>query len=297
MKFRETPSDEPQCPGHSGSIADLLRSLVSGIPWSESADRVDTLQLSPSPNDLLRVRNASGRIEVTAEDRADVVVVATKHARAESREAAERLVEAIRISEGRRNGIVDLEVEVPRRWNRRGKVNLAIRVPRGLRLDCAAVNGNLLMCGLRARASARSSNGAVSIQNMIGDLEIFTSNAKITCSKTCGRLLARSSNGKIELVGHRGSLDASTSNGFIHATLDEVGEEGIRLATSNGRIVLELPDEVDADVDVRVDNGVIRSSRVLRNGSGARQGKLIGALGLGGTPIKIRTSNGSVSLR
>ena len=32
------------------------------------------------------------------------------------------------------------------------------------------------------------------------------------------------------------------------------------LATSNGRIALELPEEVDGDVDIRVDNGVIRTA-------------------------------------
>jgi hypothetical protein len=70
------------------------------------------------------------------------------------------------------------------------------------------------------------------------------------------------------------------------------------LATSNGRIVLELPDHVDADVDVRVENGVIRSSREVDTPSGdQRAGRLRGKLGRGGVPIKLRTSNGTISLR
>ena len=133
---------------------------------------------------------------------------------------------------------------------------------------------------------------------VIGDVEVYTSNAKVSCSCTCGRLKARSSNSKIQLDDHSGSVDASTSNGVIHAVLTHVGREGVILATSNGRIVLELPDKVDGDIDVRVDNGVIRNSLdVERTPSDERTGRLRGRLGRGGCPIKLRTSNGTVSLR
>ena len=111
-----------------------------------------------------------------------------------------------------------------------------------------------------------------------------------------GRLIARSSNGKIEIDEHCGSIDASTSNGLIRSRLDDLGKEGIQLATSNGRIVLDLPDEVDADVDIRVDNGVIRNDRSLEKTTRDTGGRVLGRLGAGGPLIKLRTSNGSVSL-
>ena len=69
------------------------------------------------------------------------------------------------------------------------------------------------------------------------------------------------------------------------------------LATSNGRIVLELPESVDADVDIRVDNGVIRNDRAPCKSTTDRADRLRCRLGSGGTPIRVRTSNGSVSLR
>jgi hypothetical protein len=84
---------------------------------------------------------------------------------------------------------------------------------------------------------------------------------------------------------------------MIHASLDQMGEDGVQLATSNGRIVLELPEKVDAEVDVRVDNGVIRNDRGLCKATRERSGQLRGRLGRGGAVIKLRTSNGSVSLR
>ena len=99
------------------------------------------------------------------------------------------------------------------------------------------------------------------------------------------------------MTNHCGSIDASTSNGLIRVSINILGREGVQLATSNGRIVLELPDEVDADVDIRVDNGVIRNDRPLCKAIRERSGQLRGRLGTGGCPIKLRTSNGSICLR
>ena len=76
-----------------------------------------------------------------------------------------------------------------------------------------------------------------------------------------------------------------------------MGRHGVQLATSNGRIVLELPEEVDAEVDIRVDNGIIRNDRSLRRATRETNGRLSGQLGSGGALIKLRTSNGSIALR
>ena len=176
-------------------------------------------------------------------------------------------------------------------------MNLELRVPRGLSTEIVASNGRLVIESLRGSVRARSSNGSVDITDVVGDVEVATSNAKVCSSCTCGRLVVRSSNGKIELDEHSGSVDASTSNGLIRCEIEEMGEEGVQLATSNGRIVLELPDELDAELDVRVDNGTIRNELRLCKATRERSGQLRGRLGRGGAVIKLRTSNGSVCLK
>ena len=70
----------------------------------------------------------------------------------------------------------------------------------------------------------------------------------------------------------------------------------MQLATSNGRIVLDLPESVDADVDLRVDNGIIRNDRELQHKGRETNGRVVGRLGNGGRLVKLRTSNGSISL-
>jgi hypothetical protein len=298
MTFRRTGSGHGSFGlGRESGFGHFLRSLLAGVPWSERAEREEVLQLASTPSSIFRIHNANGSTRVIGEQRDGIEVRAAKTARAECAEAAFGLLDDIRLIHGITGDVLELEVDLPRKWNRRGHVNLELRVPRGMSTEIVAANGRVGIENLRGAVRARSSNGSVDITDVVGDIEIATSNAKVCCCGTRGRLVARSSNGKIELEDHRGSVDASTSNGLIRASMEEMGEEGILLATSNGRIVLELPEKVDADVDIRVDNGVIRNGRPLCKASLERSGQLRGRLGQGGALIKLRTSNGSVSLR
>ncbi len=274
----------------------LLRSLLPGIPWAERAETKETRVLPAPKSQVFKVRNLNGVTRITGEDRDDIEVTALKTARAESREAAEEMLEEIRLAFYDLDDKLGLEVEVPRKWNRRGSANLCIKLPRAMEVWVAAANGRVDVEGIRGLVHAKSTNGSAKVSDVIGDVEINTTNAKVSCSCTSGKLVARSSNGKIEIEQHRGSVDASTSNGLIRASLDDLGEGGVQLATSNGRIVLDLPEHVDADVDIRVDNGVIRNDRELCPKGRETNGRVAGRLGLGGKLIKLRTSNGSVTL-
>ncbi len=279
-------------------IGGFVRSLLRGIPWSERAEATETLTLDAPSARRMRVDNANGRTRVIGEDRDDIAIEVHKAARAESVEAATRMLDEIRILHREdAQGVLDLEVEIPGRWNRKGRVDLRIQVPRETWLTVVAANGRICIEGMRARVRARSSNGPVRANDVIGDLDLQAMNAKVQTSCTCGRLMARSSNGKIQVEGHRGAVDASTTNGTVSCEIEELDGEGIVLVTSNGRICLDLPEGADGDLDVRVDNGVIRTSLDLPEASRERSGRLKATLGHGGIPIRLRASNGTITVR
>jgi hypothetical protein len=291
-----TSTSDP-CGGDRRGFGELLRSLLAGVPWSERAEESETRSVAPPRGGALRIDHANGTTRVAGEDREDIEITMHKTARAESEEEARRLLREIRLETREEGGNLTLEFEIPGRWNRRGKVDVELRVPRGVHVDILASNGKVCVQGMRSGVRCKSANGTIRIDDVVGDISVATSNAKVKTHCTCGRLRARSSNGPIELEEHRGSVDASTSNGMIHCELDEVGREGVMLATSNGRISLDLPDEVDGDVDIRVDNGVIRTQRRFGDASSESSGRVKGTLGRGGVPIRLRASNGMISLR
>ena len=292
-------SFSPERPGARGShwrFSGLLRDLLDNIPWSDRAEVEERIRFAAPASGSFRVHNPNGRTRISGEDREDVQVTALKVARAESTIAARVLLRGIHIVFKETDEGTALEVQVPRKWNRRGCANLDIRLPRALHVTVAADNGRVDVEGIRGSVRAHSTNGSANVADVIGDVEVVTTNAKVSCAGTRGKLSARSSNGKIEIQHHSGSVNASTSNGLIRAALDEVDESGVQLATSNGRMVLDLPDETDADIDIRVDNGTIQNERCLCHVARETHGRISGRLGHGGAPIKLRTSNGSISI-
>lgn len=290
-------TDEGGACNESGGLSHFLRSLLSGIPWSERAVEDFEVEFDAPDAGRIEIANANGKTRVIGEDRPDILLRGHKNARAESEQAARTMLDAIRVRSEEVAGVLSVEAEIPRKWNRHGSIDFEVRVPRDTEVDISAANGKVCLQGLRHGVRAHSSNGSMRLDDIVGDIDLTTANAKVSCKCTCGRLVARSSNGKIEVNEHRGTIDATTSNGLILATLKELGIDGVTLATSNGRIVLELPEHPDADVDIRVDNGVIRSDLCLGEDAQDTAGRLRGRLGRGGCPIKLRTSNGTISVR
>jgi len=286
-------SNRRQGPGFGG----ILRSFFSKIPWHESASRDESMRVPAPAGASVSIHNANGKTRIIGEDREDIEIRVHKSVSADCPELAEKLLDSIHLQNGKSNGILEIEVLIPRKCSRRAVAHLEIRVPRATKISSSSTNGKISLDGLESSIRARSSNGSIAICNVIGDIDVTTANAKVACRCTQGRLHARSSNGKIEVGGHTGSIDASTSNGVIKASIDSLGEAGIHLSTSNGRIVLELPADADADVDMRVENGHIRNDLDLEEIPSSGEGRVRGRIGKGGIPIRLRTSNGTISLR
>jgi hypothetical protein len=114
-----TDDDRADPRGRTGGFGQFLRSLLAGVPWSERAETEEVLELDRPRAGLLRVHNANGRIRLVGDERDNVEVRAAKTARAESSEAAQRLLRDIRLLHETHAGALELEVDIPRRWNRR----------------------------------------------------------------------------------------------------------------------------------------------------------------------------------
>jgi DUF4097 and DUF4098 domain-containing protein YvlB len=295
VSWQRDGDDRDDSHAHHG-IGGFLRSLLQGIPWRERAELEELLML-PAPRAGLTIDNENGRTHVIGEDRADVALKIVRAARGETPEDAAKRADEIKVRTRDANGELFVEVDVPGRFLLRGKADLEVRVPRGTRVAVTSANGSVSLAGLRAAVRANSSNGPVRISDIVGDVDVHTSNARVQAECICGRIVARSSNGKIDLSEHRGSVDAATSNGTICCRMESIDAGGVVLATSNGRITLDLPELVDADVDIRVDNGTIRNQREMPCAPREKEGRLRCTLGRGGAPIRLRASNGSVSVR
>ena len=133
------------CEEDSRGFGGFLRSLLHGIPWSESAHSEYTFSIDPPEGRHMTIHNANGRTRVVGEQRDDIEVFVEKHARGETVEAAENVLDEIEVLSDEVAGGLELDVEAPSRWKRHGSANLLVHVPRDLEVAVIAANGRVCM--------------------------------------------------------------------------------------------------------------------------------------------------------
>jgi hypothetical protein len=141
------------------------------------------------------------------------------------------------------------------------QVDFHIEVPEGVAFVGRTVNGGVEATGLR------------------GDVGAFTVNGDVDVSTT-------------------GFAEAETVNGSIEASMGSSDlRDGVEFSTVNGSIVLDLPDDIDAELDASWLNGSFESDiPFLLQGSVSKRSAR-GVLGDGGPRLELETVNGSIRIR
>jgi DUF4097 and DUF4098 domain-containing protein YvlB len=234
----------------------------------------------------LAVENTNGGITVEAWDRAEVRVEAVKQVKAASSEKAEELMKQIKIDVQHGPGSVRIETRLPRSgsgfldWMTGNEASFSvtykIQAPRDVVAKLASTNGGLRLVGTRGRADLETVNGGVTVERTEGDVRVETTN------------------GGISVIEAAGSLEGSTTNGGITVQLTRVDGD-INLDTTNGGVVLRVPRDLRANLDVATSNGGIHSDLEVQGGEKSRK-RLVGEVNGGGGLLKVRTTNGGVRI-
>jgi hypothetical protein len=248
----------------------LLAAATAGAAeLNETIDR--TFDVRPGAN--VALSNVNGRITVEAWDQPRVHVVAHKEVRA-NRDDVQAVLRELRVEFQPGAGGLTINTRYPKRndgvasifdWltgdDFNAEVRYELKVPRSMNVDVTNTNGSIRLTGVN------------------GKHELDTTN------------------GKIEVERCAGSLDASTTNGSITAELTSVTRgEQMRFETTNGRISVALPAALAVEIDASTTNGSIESelpvatTRVSRN-------SLRGTINGGGTPVRLRTTNGGIEIK
>lgn len=202
----------------------------------------------------------NGGIAVRGADDADEVVV---HARITAYARTERDAEAVArgvrvVSEGDRVYAEGPERERGRSWY----VSYVVETPRRLDLQLTTRNGGLAVSGVTGRMELGARNGGLSLSDVGGDVRARTQNGGLS----------------VRLTGRRwdgAGLDAETRNGGVSLEVPDGYAARLETGTVNGRITTELPITVQG-----------RVGRTLATDIGG-----------GGPPVRVSTTNGSVSIR
>lgn len=254
-------------------LAVLALSLVAATAAAKELTETIDKTFDVRPGATLTLTNVNGRVTVTAWDQPRIRVVAYKEVKAD-RDEVQAALKELRVEMTPKDGGLVVNTHYPRK--NEGLASL---------FD--------LFSGDHVQAQVRYDVTVPRSMNV--DLE--TVNGAIELSDVTGKHTLETTNGKIEVTRCAGSLDASTTNGAIHAELTSIAKNSpMSFETTNGRIELTVPSNLAANVDAGTTNGSIHTdlpvstTRISRN-------SLRGTINGGGTPLRLRTTNGGIEIR
>jgi DUF4097 and DUF4098 domain-containing protein YvlB len=129
------------------------------------------------------------------------------------------------------------------------------------------------------------------------DLELESHNGSLGVSGVSGAIDLRATNGSVALSDVGGDVHAHTQNGSLNVQLGGKRWDGPGLdaETHNGSVRVRIPDDYSARLETHTVNGSLRTD-FPETVQGRFSRDLTLPLGSGGAPIRVTTTNGSVTI-
>lgn len=183
-------------------------------------------------------------------------------------------------------------------------------------MDIKTSDGDVKVRESSGKIRISSSDGEIQIGNVDGTLEVHSSDGDIDLDEISGSLAVHTSDGDVRLARFHGSVDASTSDGDISiagslksvnakcsdgsievdVSPDSSMEDDWSFRSTDGDVKLKLPSAFSAELDIQTGDGNIHTDLPVTVIGSTSRGHLQGKLKDGGHMLRIKTSDGSVSI-
>jgi len=217
-------------------------------------------ELTMAPRGALTVdASPNGGVSVEGWDRNEIYILARVSAQAETDGEARELASEVRVQMDGNS----LDSEGPRTGRHESwSVSYRVSAPRRMDLSLESTNGGISVTDVSGNIQFETTNGGVHLTDVAGDVQGHTTNGGL----------------HVELAGSswQGSgLDVSTTNGGVTLQVPDGYNGHLEAGTTNGGMSFDFPVTVQGRINRRVSVD----------------------LGSGGAPIRVRTTNGGVSVK
>jgi DUF4097 and DUF4098 domain-containing protein YvlB len=214
----------------------------------------------PTGSSLTIDPDENGGVEVIGWDRDSVAITLRIQATARDEADARSMAEKVEVeATGSRVRLHGPSTGRREHWS----ASLVVRVPRRTGLYAATVNGPL-------RAS-----------NLSGNIELRSTNGPLSLSRLAGEVRARVQNGSLSV-----ELSGSTWDG-----------KGLDAESVNGPVDLGIPDGYNAELETGTVNGPMDTRIPLTiTVRGRMRDRIQTTLGKGGSPVRVVTTNGPITI-
>lgn len=214
----------------------------------------------------LEVRGINGPIEIEGTNGGSVVVDAEKRYRrsdpGDAKIVVDQTSDGVRVCAlyRRKDGSFNDDCNNQNVQNNDVTVIFHVKVPAGVNVEAATVNGRVL------------------VDDVQGDVDAKTVNGSVDVSTT-------------------GIAQATTVNGSIKVRMgDGDWQDGLEFRTVNGSIDVTMPGNVDADLAAKSMNGHVDTDFPITVSGRVSSHRLSGTIGDGGPRLRMETINGGIEL-
>jgi DUF4097 and DUF4098 domain-containing protein YvlB len=212
------------------------------------------------------------------------------------------------LNEFQSGGHVNFELKEKPRWGFRvvsgnwREPHVTVDAPSQLDLEARTSDGALKISGIQGELTLHTSDGGVDVSDVGGSLRLTASDGSIRIHNVTGTLESHSSDGHATIDGKFTALQVHTSDGNLELTLADGSQltTSSRIESSDGRVTVRLPRSMGVDLDVHTSDGGIKCDLPLTmegyDTSHTSGHNLRGHLNSGGAPLAIHTSDGSVTI-
>jgi len=247
----------------------------------------------------LKLSTKDGSIEIRSWDGPDVLVVIEKHA------IGKETAAAIVVSSAQDGNHISVDVKERRLsglfFGGLGTAKLIVSVPAASDVQATTGDGSIDFEGVRGTVSLRSGDGSIRARNASGTLNARTGDGSITFDGVKGAIDVNTGDGSVAVAGAFTAVRARSGDGSIaiHAQAGSVTEADWDVSSGDGSVTIEVPEDFGAEFDAHTGDGRVHLDGItLSNVSGdIAPNRANGRLGAGGHAMRVRTGDGSISIK
>jgi DUF4097 and DUF4098 domain-containing protein YvlB len=244
-----------------------------------------------------------GSIEVRPWDKPDVQVIIEKRGRDKA------AVDEIDIRAEQNGDHIVVEVKARKGdhrgmnfgWNLSRSAKLIVSMPASADLIAKSGDGSIDVERITGRVEMRSGDGSIRAHDVGGDVTAHSGDGSIRIDGANGALNVDTGDGSIVLAGTLSAVRARSGDGSVtvRAETGSTSSADWDISTGDGSVTLELPDGFGAELDAHTGDGGIRMQDVtVSKVSGEiRRNSVRGQIGAGGRMVRVRTGDGSITLK
>jgi DUF4097 and DUF4098 domain-containing protein YvlB len=243
-----------------------------------------------------------GSIEIRPWDKSEVQVVVEKRGR------DKQDVDLIEVKATQDGNRVEVTVTEPKNrggfnfeFNNHRSAKLFVSLPASSDVSARSGDGSIDIEKVHGKVQLRSGDGSINGRMLAGAVDAHTGDGSIKLADVKGDLAVDTGDGSIALGGQLTSVHARSGDGSvtIEAEAGSAAEGDWDIVTGDGSVTLAVPDGFGAELDAHTGDGRIRMEDItLSNVSGALGRNTVkGRLGGGGRSVRVRTGDGSITLR